>query len=480
MTKHEYLIMASKRKVGRLTPPKIQRGVMMLEVLAALMIVMLASIYASERYQTYLEEQSWQVAAAQATAFNNAAKSYIADNTDTILNGTLPFKVTPSLLSQNGYLDKGFSVSSYGQSYVTSIVKNSKLTSKLQALTCSTGGERISYKGLRTVAAQIQGMGGYVDDSGTATGAYGGWTSNPTDFGISCENGHLAIALSSEVLGTALQESDRLYRYKMNAKPDLNRMHTDIDMGNNNINSVATLNGQIGMFSGNVNAANIVASGDISANGNIRSNTGWLISKHGKGWLNEDHGGGLYMDDSDWLKSVNGKGIYTSGELKGGRVTSDGRLTAGEYIQLNGLAVAGNSCSPDGLLGRNSTGGILSCQSGVWRDVGKNSGSYVSLGSYTQQYNGRNDGDTTLQVSVSGGASTRNKEVKEGGCVNTWALDAIVNGFTVVSARDNNVSWAKSGFITFAVPAKTNYTIISDPNPTEGCSPGVFSVVGYQ
>lgn len=328
----------------------------MLEVLAALMIVMLASVYAADRYHAYLEEQSWQVAAAQATAFNNAAKSYIADNTDTILNGSLPFKVTPSLLSQNGYLDKGFSLSSYGQSYVTSIVKNSKLTSKLQALTCSTGGERISFKGLRSVAAQIQGMGGYVDDSGTATGAYGGWTSNPADFGISCENGHLAIALSSEVLGTAMQESDRLYRYEVNAKPDLNRMHTAIDMNANDINNGGTLNAKKGVLSDT-----LIAASDIKSTG------GWLVTSNSKGWMNDTHGGGFYMSDDDWIRSVNNKGIYTAGQISGGTIRADGRLSTGEYLQIDGVAIANTSCSPNGLLGRDSSGAILSCQSGVWK-----------------------------------------------------------------------------------------------------------------
>lgn len=369
--------MARNRNVRQLTPPKIQRGVMMLEVLAALMIVMLASVYAADRYQAYLEEQSWQVAAAQATAFNNAAKSYIADNTDAILNGALPFKVTPSLLSQNGYLDKGFSVSPYGQSYVTSIVKNSKLASKLQALTCSTGGERISYKGLRSVAAQIQGMGGYIDDSGTATGAYGGWTSNPTDFGISCENGHLAIALSSEVLGTAMQESDRLYRYKVNAKPDLNRMHTAIDMNGNDVNSAGVVNAKDGAFSNTVKSGTGTFSGDITAsNGSfgqkitagsdITSSGGWLVTQGNNGWLNNSWGGGFYMSDSDWIRAVNNKGLYTAGPIKGGTVRSDGRLSTGEYLQLDAVATAGAACSLNGLISRDASGAVMSCQNRVW------------------------------------------------------------------------------------------------------------------
>ncbi|MCA1884845.1 shufflon system plasmid conjugative transfer pilus tip adhesin PilV, partial [Salmonella enterica] len=42
----------------------------------------------------------------------------------------------------------------------------------------------------------------------------------------------------------------------------------------------------------------------------------------------------------------------------------------GEYLQLEKTATAGASCSPNGLVGRDSTGAILSCQSGVWRALG--------------------------------------------------------------------------------------------------------------
>ncbi|WP_148267137.1 hypothetical protein [Rahnella aquatilis] len=62
----------------------------------------------------------------------------------------------------------------------------------------------------------------------------------------------------------------------------------------------------------------------------------------------------------------------------------------------------------------------------------------------------------------------------------TYILTASVNGFIVANASDNNVDWAKSGFISFPVPAKASYTIYSSPNATEGCSSGIFNFVGYQ
>ncbi|WP_426911393.1 shufflon system plasmid conjugative transfer pilus tip adhesin PilV, partial [Serratia bockelmannii] len=76
----------------------------------------------------------------------------------------------------------------------------------------------------------------------------------------------------------------------------------------------------------------------MGAHGEGRSTGGGLITNHGKGGLTDDHGGGLYMDDNDWSRSVNNKGIYTGGQLNGGSVRADGRASVGEYLQLDGQA----------------------------------------------------------------------------------------------------------------------------------------------
>nr|AQZ20444.1 hypothetical protein H13_00041 [Escherichia coli] len=65
--------------------------------------------------------------------------------------------------------------------------------------------------------------------------------------------------------------------------------------------------------------------------------------------MNSTYGGGWYMSDSSWLRSVNNKGIYTGGQVKGGTVRADGRLYTGEYLQLEKTATAGASCSLTGL-----------------------------------------------------------------------------------------------------------------------------------
>ena len=50
-----------------------------------------------------------------------------------------------------------------------------------------------------------------------------------------------------------------------------------------------------------------------------------------------------------------------------GNVVANGRLTTNEYVQINGTATEGAACSPNGLVGRDGTGLLLSCQSGIWK-----------------------------------------------------------------------------------------------------------------
>jgi len=78
------------------------------------------------------------VAATHASQFNEAAKQYIADHRDELLNQPPcpTYPITPSLLIKNSYLQQGFAEKNgLGQQYVTGVVKNNqKNTPTLQAL----------------------------------------------------------------------------------------------------------------------------------------------------------------------------------------------------------------------------------------------------------------------------------------------------------------------------------------------------------
>lgn len=261
----------------------IHKGFVSLEVLGALVIVAMAALFGAEKYSEYLDEQEWKVTATHASQFNEAAKQYIADHRDELLNQPLPYRITPSLLIKNGYLQQGFAEKNgLGQQYITGVVKNSlKNPPALQALTCSVQGDTLSEKGMRRIAAQITGMGGYLDEKNIANGAYGGWTSQPRDFGLDCRHGHIAIALSTEILGSVLQESDRLYRFKVNHKPELNRMYTDIDMGSNNLNNANTVNANQ-LKGGTVRADSRLSTGEFLHLGEKNAvQPGWECSPNG-------------------------------------------------------------------------------------------------------------------------------------------------------------------------------------------------------
>ncbi|MHX43559.1 shufflon system plasmid conjugative transfer pilus tip adhesin PilV, partial [Escherichia coli] len=289
---------------------------------------------------------------------------------------------------------------------------------------------------------------GFMLQNNSVTGAFGGWTDLGSNYQITCNKGHIAMRMA----GKDLEESDRLYRYSVQGRPDLNRMHTGIDMNNNSITNINEASGKNARFSG-----------DVTSNR----------------WLHPN-GGGFTMTDSQWIRAVNNKGITTEGELKGGKVSggtvrSEGRLSTGEYLQLEKTATAGTSCSPDGLVGRDSKGAILSCQSGVWRTIGAPDGSYSNLGSHRGTFNGRNNGRGTLFVYASGGNGAGG-----GDCANTSNLQGYVNGAFIGMNASNNPSYGKTAFISFAVPVGASYQIISRPTQNYACGNGVFSVYAYQ
>jgi Tfp pilus assembly major pilin PilA len=348
--------------------PRINRGMSLISMALVLGIVMVAAPVGMERYANYLDEQNWTVAATHLGTVNKGARQYIQDNYDALLNqvkGGGNVTVTGQTLRDKGYLPAGFALTNNSaQNYVLTVTRNPTQTDKLVAFVLTAGGQELPFKAQRYIAQNTSGLGGYLYPANVANGASGGWQVNLASMGLSGQTGHLVTYLTSDALAGGAEESDRLYRFAVNGRPDLNRMHTSVDMNGNNLNNAKAVNAETGTFSGTVTGNAVTSQGDV------RSQGGWLITKSGKGWLNEDHGGGLYMDDNNWIKSVNGKGIYTSGQLRGGSVRADGRLSTGEVLQLDQINTAGTACSPNGLVSRDNTGEGLWCKNGVWTTGG--------------------------------------------------------------------------------------------------------------
>ncbi|EIK1792486.1 shufflon system plasmid conjugative transfer pilus tip adhesin PilV [Salmonella enterica] len=457
-------------------------GFVAMSIGAGLLIVLAMAGMAARYMGDYLKAREWQVVAMQTNRFTQATSSYVGRYYPTVLAAattTKPVVVTAQMLKNTGMLPATFSeTNSYGQQYQSLIVRNPQNQELLQGMVVSRGGHAMPFPALSQISKEITaGFGGYVQDGKTAIGAMRSWRIALSSYGTSSGSGHLAVLLSTEDLSGAREDGDRLYRFQVNGRPDLNKMHTAIDMGGNNLNNVGTLNANtVAAQRGNFGVS-LVSNGPITAGGDIRSTGGWIVSRSGKGWMDETHGGGLYMSDNDWLRILNNKGLFTGGQIRGGQLRSDGNVSVAGVMELEKINVAGTHCDKDGSVSRTAPGVPLSCQSGRWQANSKFDGRYDYIGSFQYSYSAVNRSDKAIMVYASGGASILNKKVKDGdNCSNTWALAGQVNGSSVTEAGSANSNWSKSGSISFLVPSGSTWTVISDPLPSYGCSPGSFSV----
>ncbi|MEX0446560.1 shufflon system plasmid conjugative transfer pilus tip adhesin PilV [Xenorhabdus sp. SGI246] len=307
------------------------------------------------------------VAATHAKRVQQAVNIYIKDNHDTIAataTATTPYIFgVPELISA-GYLPSGFSAQNgFSATYQTRVFE--PITHKLNSMTFLNGGVKLSKNLARKIAIGIGADGGIIDGN-VAQGALGSWTMNLSSFGgYNPGDGSVVIAGFYE---NGVNISDYLYRKAVPGHPELNTMSTSLNMGGNNITNIATTTTTT-LNSTNTNATTVTATTVNSETTRTTGETvtgGWFRTTGDTGWYSEKWGGGLYMSDNTWIRAYQDKSIYTGGQVQAGTIQSNGRMTANEFLQINGIATAGAACSPNGLLGRDAAGATLFCQSGRW------------------------------------------------------------------------------------------------------------------
>jgi type II secretory pathway pseudopilin PulG len=343
-----------------------QRGASLVEVLFVLIISAIAFGAGAQQYAKYLDNITNKQAADHATLIAGAASKYLKDNYAAVVASagpTTPAVISVAMLKSTNYLSAGISdKNAFGQDYSIQVIE--PLPNQLQAMVVTTGGQAINELDGRRIAQYMGAKGGFIStvDTTVATGSFGGWQMALSPFSISPGAGHVATALFLE---DGALVNDYLYRNAVPGHPELNRMNTAINMNGNNLNNAGTVAATA------VTTTTMTASGDISAaNATIAGETttgGWFRSTGDSGWYNQKWNGGWYMNDPNWVRSFGDKGVYTGGEMRGGKLTSGGRIEVGEYLQLNAIATEGAGCAPNGLVGRNAAGSTLSCQYGVWR-----------------------------------------------------------------------------------------------------------------
>ncbi len=356
-----------------------QRGFTAFEVMVALIVAIAMLGLGAQYLSNYTDNLANQAAADHMNLVANAATRYIKDNYAVILALAGPLKpatITVPMLKRTGYLPPAMAeLNPFGQRYQILALKPTKPSSnQLQTLILTTHGETISEINIRRIAQLLGARGGFISaaNEAEAQGSYGGWKMALHSYGTAPGAGHLASALFFD---DGALVSDYLYRSSVAGHPEFNRMNTDLDLAGHNLNQAAQVQAQ------SVTASeSITAKGDIhAAQAQIDGDTstgGWFRSTGDGGWYNQKWQGGWYMSDPDWVRSYADKNIYTGGQIHAGAIRAKGRLTSGEYIQIDGVANVGERCELDGLLARNATGSMLSCQSRRWQAVGDSSQIY--------------------------------------------------------------------------------------------------------
>lgn len=234
-------------------------------------------------------------------------------------------------------------------------------------------------------------------------------------------------------------------------------------------------------------SGNITATGSVTANGNLAAGNSISAGQSITAGANigatnnitaggaalaqifyDSNNTGYYVDPNNTSNLLN---LQTANIHNLGSVTSEGRVTTGEYLELGGVAAEGTGCAPAGLMGRTAAGKLLSCQSGLWAANGIQ-GNYVPMGTYIGSVT-LNSG-SKAQVVMARGGNAQSCGGSDG--TNRYYLQAIIGGAEVAVTVDNNNEYYKTGTITFGVPANTNYTINSTPY---ACGLGTFQVYAF-
>ncbi|MFC0146111.1 shufflon system plasmid conjugative transfer pilus tip adhesin PilV [Pectobacterium cacticida] len=382
------IITSLQRLLNRFIRRQPARGSLIKDSIIGVIVFIALSALVVQVISNYVTELHYQAVARHASRVSQAAGKYLADKHDAYLcqlapatcttgpSTSLPQPFTAQTLIDAGYLDEGMGTTTIDRQVyrfgVRARAVSGSMKPALEALMVTTGGEALDEGGVRRVAQLIEGMGGYISDptltelGGQANTAYGAelsWALPVTPFGLTAEPGHIAVAINGGVIGGLDKESDRLYRFSSDAHPEYNQMNTAIDMNSNNINNAEQVNAN------EVNAARFVA----------------LQSKGFFGWRNGN-------DIEAWLKWNNDKkraelnaGINAEGDISSEKsvtavddVTAGNLVIADKFLYQKTVVVADEKCDSitlgltsvvdtTGFIGHDSTGAVLSCQSGVWK-----------------------------------------------------------------------------------------------------------------
>ena len=397
-----------------------QRGMTLVEVLAALAIASALLVGLSTMIGDSIDEVREQQAALQQAQVVAAATRYLAANYSglvTSTNGGAVTAVTVAQLKTAGFLPAGFAATNPYQQYACVLVRQ-PTPGRLDALVAGYGGTAIPDRAIAAVAMMAGQGGGYVSAAQPGTARGSSWLLATAAYqNVACggttvlngtaghDGGHLVSGLFYD--GPGQLSTDFLYRDTVPGRPQLNQMNTPLGFAGAALVTLGTACGgaaAIGIDSASRTVVTCGADGlwqsvstwkapvtkfeDLPTTGNtvgdVRMvtalNRGFTYS--GSKWV------ALAVDENDDLH-VPGTVYGDKAVVSGGPVTAEKTVTSnhggiigdwmvgrtwieGPTLYLNEAAAPGTPCNivnPDGSVTYNigsfkkdANGFLLSCQ----------------------------------------------------------------------------------------------------------------------
>lgn len=449
-----------------------QAGLTLVEVLLALAIVGTATIAFTQLADRFGSDVSNNGTAEYMRHFGDATSRYTDDNYSALAGtatATQPVLITNSMLVSTGYLTGGGNGKNNRQQDVCALVLQ-PTPGTLQTLVVSEGGATIDDVTLGEIAGLIGASGGSVNtqDPSNISGTGGGWKIPLTTFngltnnlGKHCDGttaGAVQLTAGHNVVSLWLDKapkSNALYRNAVPGMPELNTMNTPLIM-----NSVQTANSAC-------STPGAVANDGAGA---LLNCTGGLWQPvHNVYWgdpaANYASLGACTATQKGLTRVVNtptvgsGPRAYTCDGAAWqplatndqGNLTLPGTLATGK-VQINDTVTANAACTPNGLLGKDTTGQLLACVSGAWKVTG---GSDPATGLTWQNVTGARCNGCWVQ-------NTTGRSIyaaATGNCCGNSDSHVYINGSEVsreIAQWNGGAGWGSTGM--WLIPPGATYT----------------------
>lgn len=239
-----------------------QAGMLSIDAAMTLLVLTVLITLASYWMIKQTDARDFKIAADKQITVAEALSKYLKDNYKTVLESataTAPAQITVAMLQNTNYLPDGFGdTNGFGQTIIG--LARRPNPNQLEAIVLTIGGQAVSELGIRTIAENLGGPGGYIStvNPNVIQGVRGGWQVALSNYSVNPGAGHTASAL---FLMDGELANDYLYRNAVPGHPELNTMNTALNMGGQDINNA-----------GEVTASTVSSTGTITATGRLSTN----------------------------------------------------------------------------------------------------------------------------------------------------------------------------------------------------------------